>query len=402
MSDVYWVGLAAAAAQVSEAGIDTFDATTTYGITIGGVTVSVAGITDEETTTDALVVALNLSTDAGFAAITWDRNGATSSSTIRGTADVAGTPFTFTTYANAGTGDWTAVSDTVPSADSNHWNSPDNWSTGAVPVSSDDVYVDSGSISIIYGLDQSAVTLDSLTIKKTFTGKIGDGTNYLQIGATLADIGEHYGPGAPLGSSRIMLDLGSAVSTITVHSTAVTSADLGMNAVRLLMNNASSALYVREARGGVGITTGVPGETSTIGIINVDVNDSRSSVQIGPGTTLTTYSQRHGNNVMEAAATVTTVTVDDGSLYTYGDYTITTMNANGGTIYQGNTKTAGDCVTTLNLYAGKVDATKGGAARTIGTLVLSNRTGSFSASSSVAITSITEPTDRYKITMAGA
>lgn len=423
MATRYWLGTATAAAQVSEAGINVFDATTTYGITINGETVSVAGITDEQTTTDNLVTALNNSTLPYFTQITWDRNGTGASSTVRGTADVAGMPFTFTTYANAGTGSWNAVSDTTANSGPNDWSTAANWSGSTVPVSTDDVVISDSAVNICWGLDQNAVTLTSLTITKTFTGRIGldykkfatsaDGAtvistkaeyreNYLKISATNVDIGEHYGAGSPAGSTRILLDLGSNQSTIVVHDTASTSAETGRNAVRLLNTHASSTLNIRSSVGGVGVAAEEPGETSTFSAIRSDTNSANTNIEIGAGVTVTTYYQKNGTVTLQAAATVTTVTVESGTLTTEGDYTITTFNMNGGTVNQNHVKGGGSCITTLNLNGGRMDTTKNGASRTITTMNLSETGGIFIGNgSNITITTINEPSNPYTLTMSG-
>jgi hypothetical protein len=59
------------------------------------------------------------------------------------------------------------------SAGPNHWDTPSNWLPAGVPVSGDDVRFEFGDVSCLYGLDQSAVTLDALEIASSFTGSIG-------------------------------------------------------------------------------------------------------------------------------------------------------------------------------------------------------------------------------------
>ena len=148
MSVRYWLGTASAVAQVTDAGINAFDATSVYGITIDGETVSVQGLTDEQTTTDALVVALNASTNPNFSQITWSRSGSAGSSLVRGTSDVAGMPFTFTTYVNGGTGSWDAVSTSTANSGPNVWDVAANWSGGAVPVNADDVVISDSDVNL--------------------------------------------------------------------------------------------------------------------------------------------------------------------------------------------------------------------------------------------------------------
>lgn len=417
MATRYWLGTASGVAQVDSVGINAFDASTEYGITINGNTVAVDGDTNEETTTDALVNALNTSTNPYFTQITWERIGSGGTSEVQATADNAGEPFTITTSASGGTGSWGSVTNDTANSGPNVWDVAENWSGGAVPVSTDDVVISDSNINICWGLDQNAVTLDSLTIRKTYTGRIGldykafatsaDASssvttkveyreNYLKISATNVDIGEHYGAGSPAGSTRILLDLGSNASTIVVHDTASVSAETGRNAVRLLNTNASSTLNVRAATGGVGIASEEPGETSTLSLVRSDSTSGNTRIEVGTGVTLTTYYQANGNCTLQAAATVTSVTLEGGVLNVEGTMAVTTVTVNGGTCYLNTSGT----VTTLNLQGGRVDTTLNGAARTITTLVLQPTDGVFVGNGDVVtITGITEPTDPYVMTM---
>lgn len=68
------------------------------------------------------------------------------------TSVTAGTPFTIAaTESTAGTG--TATGATVTAATGpNHFDNPKNFDTGTLPVDNDDLYIDTGSVDIFYGL----------------------------------------------------------------------------------------------------------------------------------------------------------------------------------------------------------------------------------------------------------
>jgi hypothetical protein len=68
-----------------------------------------------------------------------------------------------------------------------NWNNTANWSLAAVPVNGDDVIISSGSQDIDTNLDQSAVTLNSLRIGPSFSGKIGATGGSLLINGTDMD-----------------------------------------------------------------------------------------------------------------------------------------------------------------------------------------------------------------------
>lgn len=416
MATTYWLGTADAVAQVATVQITAYDAATTYTLTVGGQTVSVTGDTDVNTTASNLSAAWNNATGAYFTGIT----ATVSTDTVTLTADTAGVPFTVTSSASGGTGTIGSVTVTTASAGPNDWSTAANWSGGSVPSNSDDVIIADTSTPILWGLAQSAVALSTLTIKKTFTGKIGldytvfatsaDGATtvsteaeyrdtYLQIGASTVKIGEQFGQGNPNGSGRILLDLGSTAAEVTVYGTAANPSETGRGAVRLLANSASTNVFVRSAPGGVAIANEKGGETSTVAKVAVTDTSSSSRVVAGEGVTITTWSQRGGVNTLLAAATVTTVTVDGGTLTTEGDYTITTMNMNNGTVYANHIKTSGNHITTLNANGGQVDFSRSGEARTVATVNLSVGVA-LSGNDSLTITTLNEPTTKpYTLTV---
>lgn len=413
MATVYWQGTADAVAQVSTASIDSVDATpsnNTFTVTIGGVAISQAGDTDVATTAAALVALLNASAHPYFATVTWTTS---SGGNITGTAGTAGVPFVAAlTETGAGTGAVTDFSDDTASAGPNDISTADNWSGGAVPSSADDVILESSDVNICWGMAQSALALASLTIRKTYTGRIGlpatsfatsaDGATassttkpeyrqtYLDISWDECDIGEHAGPGSPAGSPRLKLDNAKAgASTTTIHSTASSTADSGKPSVRLLLAHASADVLVRSAQSGVGIAMDTPGETSTCGTVSVSDTSSTSKVYTGDGVTLTTFEQSGGVSEVRAAATVATIDVRGGTLTLEGDYTATTVTVSGGTLIDNHIKTSGNATTTCNLRGGTLDLQRSNESRTIATL---NHTGgTLKNNADVTITTRNDP-----------
>jgi len=391
MATIYWEGQAEAVAQVHTGSIDSVDGTpanNTFTVTIGGVAISQVGDTDVATTAAALVVLLNASTHPYFSAITWTNP---SAGNIVGTADTAGVPFVAAlTETGAGTGAVTDFAETTASSGPNHWGTAANWSGGAVPVNSDVVIIADSSVSICWDLDQSSVSLTSLRIDKSFLGTIGldysrVATNasasttdaskpeyredYLKIGTSRVDLGQNFSSGSPAGSGRIKIDLGSVASQVNVFDTKSSSSDGTRQAVRFLANSSSTDFYIRQAPGGVGIAADQPGETSTVGDVNVSQEGRSATVVIGEGTTLTNWTQSGGDAILQAAATVTKVDVNNGILTIEGDYTITTLNHRSGRVYDNHIKTGGNSVTTLNLSNdASYDMSRTNEARTIATV----------------------------------
>lgn len=421
MSDVYWQGTGTAVAQLGTGSIDSVDGTpanNTFIVTIGTEAISQVGDTDVATTAAALVVLLNASVHPYFAAITWANP---SGGTITATADTPGVPFVAAlTETGAGTGAVTDFAGTTASAGPNDWSTADNWSTGAVPVTSDNVIIENSSISIRWGLAQSAVTLAQLFIKKSFTGKIGlvqkefatssngETTSpvdveyrdmYLNIKATDCQIGENNQSNNTAGSGLIKLDLDTAVSTCTIFGSAAAS-ETNKPAIQLLANNSSTVIFVRKATGGVGIAVGTPFETSTIASVDISDTMTANGVQLGAGVTITTWTQKNGTNFIEAAATITSIDVLGGTLTLEGDYTVTTVTvSDGGILKDNHIKDGGVAITTLNVNRdGEVDTLGSSEPRTY-TTVNFNNGGSFTADADIlTITTQKFPTGVYVLT----
>lgn len=409
MATIYWLGTADPVAQVAFATFATYDVATTRKITIGGVTIQAADSGGTLTTAmTALAVLLNASTDPYFSAITWTSN----ATQIIGTADTAGVPFVFLAAVSGGTG---TVSNTygitTASAGPNDWSTATNWSGAAVPVSTDTAVLRDSAVDVLWGLDQSAVTLTALVIEKSYTGKVGLNrvvfqtsatdsdttkteyrTTYLKISATSIKIGENNSQSTPSGSSRIMIDTGSNASTCEIFDTASTPSESGRPSIRLKFNHSTSVLFVRSAPGGVGVALDAPGETSTLATISISDVTSGSKVYTGSGVTLTTWTQSGGVNIQNLAATLTTLNMVGGALSIEGTHAITTINISGGTLSANSTGT----ITTLNLTGGTIDFQESNRARTVTTANLTK--GTMKADGSVmTVTTINDPAGKYSL-----
>ncbi len=217
---------------------------------------------------------------------------------------------------------------------------------------------------------------------------------YLRISATTAKLGEHYDAGSPSGSSRIKIDFYTGATTLTVFSTATTSADTGRPAVRIKAVNASNVIQVRSAPGGFGIAADAPGEVSTISIFTCTDPTTGSRCHLGAGVTCSAYTQTGGVNVLEAAATVSSATVEGGQLSTEGTFALTSLIVYDGVVASNSTGT----ITALTMYGGTVDFTGSRAARTVTTLNWALG-GDVIAPYEVTMSSIVEPTREYKMSV---
>lgn len=420
MSDVKWVGTADAVKQVDTIVITAVSGTpsdTEYKITINGDVISVVGDTDVNTTAANLQVALAASLNIYFTSIVWT----VASATITATAATAGDPNVFATSVVGGTGTITGPNSQTVSSGPNDWDVARNWDTGVVPVSTDSVIIENGASPITHGLDQSAVTLTSFIIRKSYTGRIGlrakqfatssDGatTNpakeeyrdqYLQIGATTLSIGEDFTGVTQDGSTLIKINLGSVLSDVTVHDTASTTFESKLPAIQLLGTNSSNTLQVRAARSSVGIA--VRGfEVSTFSDIDIGNDLSSGGVILGPGVTLTNWTQKSGINNIEAAATITKIDCLGGTLTTEGDYTVTTVNVGeSGEYFSNHIKGGGVAITTLNFISiGIVNALKSSKARTWTTVNLFSEATLNTDNSIVTITTLNRPSGESEIVL---
>lgn len=354
----------------------TWEATDVINYTINGKTVSVvAGSTTIATIIATVVTALNDSEIPEFAEITW---AAASSTTLTGTADTAGKPFTLTvatTETGGGAADAQTLSNstTTTSAGRNDVSAATNWSLAAVPAGTNDVSADNIDVDLLYGLDQSGVgTMATLRLPMSFTGKVGLPINNTDAGSgenqyaeyrarfwALAATLEYIGQGTGSGSSRIMRDGGSVQQTIEVYNT---GSPEGSSLGAFIWKGTNASNTMRVWQGSVSVAP-FPGEVATLATLR----NIEGTVDLSPSVTLTTVEQiaggqitarsamttltiRGGTVIVEGSGAITTVTfAGPGTLIYKGSGTIGTVNGNGGGVLDASQNEVGFTVTTMNL-----------------------------------------------------
>jgi hypothetical protein len=370
----------------------TWESTDVITVAIGNKTLSTTATSaTTATVVSALVTTFNAARDNAdgfypeFADLTASAPG--SSTTFRITAATEGLPFTCT-IATTETGGGAADAQTIDGAASstgtastacsgpNHWNTAANWSTGAVPVAADDVIIADTDAAILYGLDQSAVTLTSLTINASYSGTIGlpevnededeaypeYRSTYLTIGATTLTIGRGDGQ----GSGRLKISNSNIQTALDVQST---GSGLDANLPALLWKGTNASNVVNITSGSMGIAH-VAGETATVTTLRASGD---AVVIAGSGTTLTTLNQAGGDVTLYAGLTtvtktggtltlwagnVTTITDDEGVTRYLGTGTVTTWNVGSGAVAAFTPADvprgtlAGCTITNCTLYAG--------------------------------------------------
>lgn len=373
-----WTGRSLATAQVDTLTIGgTIEVGDLFLVTIGGKTFSYAATsTAAATVASGFATAWNALSSTYYPEFAEMTAAATSGGALTLTADTPGKPFTVsvsTTESNGGASDGQTFSRAATTASSgpNHWDTAANWSLGTVPVSTDDVWIENSSVSILYGLAQSAVTLTSLNIAASFTGEIGLKENtgtyieyrdrFLAISATTVNIGDGFGS----GSGRIQLDFGANAATVNVRNMG-TPAENGLEA---LLIKGSSITAVNADKGSVGIAV-FAGESATVTTLRSGYRTNPTSdvtIRCGPSVTLTTLEQSGGTVELGAGLTtitktdgtltvkagnITTANIDGGAFYYHGVGTITTLNASDGGIVDFSQNMRGRTVTTGNFYSG--------------------------------------------------
>ena len=356
-----WLGTAPKTPQVQNytfAG--TIEADDLVRITIGTVSVDVTtGSTTAATVAENVKTAFNaLSATSypAFAEITATRSG----DDLILTAETAGVPFVVTltpleangSAADAqtieGSGTATTGSTTTANSGPNDWSVAANWSTGAVPVDSDDVVLENSNVDILYGLSQTSIDLASLTIKQSFTGKLGlpkrnaggyeeYRTDYLTLNScVLLTVGE--GPGS--GSGRLKIHVGTnAACTANVYNTG-SPAENGLHALILKGSPANSVLNAN--KGTIDVCP-FAGETATITTMRLGYRDNPASdvtVRCGSGVTLTTIT-KNGGQLETNSAIGTSITNTAGEAVLRGSGNIAQLTVLGGTVRMNNTGTLG-------------------------------------------------------------
>jgi hypothetical protein len=341
----------------------TIEAGDLFVVTMNGKAVSVAAASTVAAEVAELVqAALDASEHPEFMEVDWTVDGAV----VTGTAATAGIPFTATATTTESNGsaadDQTfSASTTTSNQGPNDWSTAANWSGAAVPVNSDDVYLDT-PIDILYGLAQSAVTLTSLTIPESFAqAKLGLPEHagdyseyrgvYLAIGATTITV--------RCQSSRLKIDTGSVATTLNVQSTGQ-GEQTGLEA--LLWKGTSASNVVNITKGQVGIAV-LGGETANVsGGFRIGYESSVTSdaqVRCGTGVTFNAINKQGGKLMLASNSTALTQLAGETTILAGAH---TAINLDGGRLYYQSTGT----VTALNLSNdGIADFTRDLRARTV-------------------------------------
>jgi hypothetical protein len=359
-----WHGDEATQAQIATAVIDTVDGTDNiFTVTSGGHTVSVESVTNPGITATALLVELQAATDPRFTEMDWTNpSGGNITATVK--AENAGVPLDVQlSVSGVGSGSVTDFIDDVPNEGPNNWATGENWSLGAIPENGDDVVIEHNAVPILYGLDQSSVTLDSLTIKSTYTGTIGlpltnpngyteHRPRYINIGSTVNTINSS-------GSGRINIDLAAAAAAVTINGSG-TPAVAGIPPILLLGSNAGNTLNLNKGSVGIAFHGDETAVFATIAMEFVNTQASDATLVCGSGCTLTTITKSGGNATVNS--NLTTVTQTAGTMTIGGTATVTTAYIQSGSCFY---TSSGTMTSAVIASGGVLDFRRNGNARTV-------------------------------------
>lgn len=358
MAKLIFIGAAQAKPQITTITIGgTWADGETVTIRIGGKTVTYVCVG----TPTAAVVAAGLqaladaSSDPEFNEIEWT----VLSAVITATSE-PGLPVTISVSETAASGTITP-STTQAATGPNHWDNIDNWSTGAVPTTSDEVFIESSAVAVKYGLPTS-LTLDKFVHK---AGSLGlpdrnpaGYREYRPRRAVFTCVDVQIGIGPNNGPTLCRIDLASGAAVVVIFGSGT-----GIGAVDMLLNNVAAVVSV--INGAVSIA-GSGNETSSVGEVRVARN---ATAMLGEGLTVVDVVS---SGAVIAYCNITALTVDDGNA-TQMDGTIGTLLVRGGRF----THKSPGTITAATVGPGTIDCAQDIRERTITDLTIS-RGGTFS------------------------
>jgi hypothetical protein len=265
------------------------------------------------------------------------------------TAEQAGIPF-YATFGGTGTWDNTGVSNTANKGP-NDLSTAENFSDGAVLASDDTLELDGrGTADILYGLNQSSITLARLTVKPSFEKRVGTSRFPLKISATLL---EYCPPSAGGGAGPKYFAINAGSNQLTANVYATRPAGLyGLPPLVVAGTHASNALAV-SGNSNVGLGVLTPNEATTFALLT---NSGTGTVECGTNLTLTDVTQDGAGRTITRGAIGGTLNVVRGEHWAYGSGTIANVKAVGGRLYLNNRPSGSDAITNLRVFDGDVDA----------------------------------------------
>jgi len=225
-------------------------------------------ITSTSQVAKALTSSWNKSGLPNAAAIT----AATTNATVKFTADTAGAPFTLSTCTSNGAS-LTPTGTTTSNSGPHVYNLAGNWQGGTAPAANDDVRIPPGAPSILYGLANSATSIDSFRVEEGYTGNIG-GTDggYLRIKMGTGEVFEFSGGG------KSYIDMGgSDISPIVSNTAAAAAGEHGL----YFKGTAISNFYLKKGNVRFGEDSDTTSRCDVFHVSFIDDTESDAHLTIG-------------------------------------------------------------------------------------------------------------------------
>lgn len=350
MATIYRTSNAPSVTQISTITFSSIVSTNTYSIVINGKAVAYVALSS--TAADlytALMNAWNSSPEPEHQELI--ASGGTTSVIL--TARAAGVPSSVTATATTGTATVTA---TQAASGPNFWTGSANWS--ASPATGDTLVIQDTSVDILYGLTDTN-NYAVIQAPATFTGKIGLAaindrgyseyrTKELTLGDGSAPIRVEIGSGSGQGSTRINVNVLSAVTTLMVYDSGRASSGYAIN-----VSNPGTASTIAMYAGSLKVTA-----TSSITIASAVLSSSGSSSELYLGSTITTTLATLYGVQAELWGPVTTLNAFESTVaLAYGSAAIATINV--GSRATVDWRSTGGVTTRVNVGAdGIFDASK--------------------------------------------
>jgi len=326
----YWRPRASRTTQVSVYDIN--NSSTAIRATINGFVITGDTGGSRDATIDNAVIKWNVQTSPYFSKITATPDLATATQLIL-TADVSGVPFTVVIeeYHTAAWHVVAAAASSVAATGPEFYDNILNWSLGAVPVATNDVYFEPGNVGCCWNLPAAGPAIDDFRFWAGFTGVFGLNPNAFATsadGRTTDSTAREYrqtqwagdiddlveiGLGEGSGSPRIRIEHtnnASALTDIRIYKTAATALDVGGDAVWIHGGSgATTDVLIGDCVGGVFL------DTISADDIKINATSDASRVTIPVGSAFVDLFVWGGTvNVSGGSTTATTIKVYGGSV----------------------------------------------------------------------------------------
>lgn len=326
------------------------------------------------------------------------------------THDTPGTPFTLT-VTEVSSGDETATEATATAATGpNHYDNPDNYDLGVLPVTGDDLFVDDSSVSILYalgilfgthtGANNAAVLTDSTQnwVPSSLIGQVikndTDGSSTTVTANTATTV-----TGVLAGGTDDDWDTGDAYTMTTLNSLTISRNYTGT--IGLPKQNAGGYVEYRPDYLGIAATTVTMGrgEGSGSSQIKLDTGTAQTAITVEStgsppfGLEAFLWKGTHANNTLEVhdgtvgvavfggeVATIITLLNTAGTVRCSVGTTLTTV-----TNESGNVELHSDIQGTLTNASGVILV---GGSATVETIALEGGTVNYQSSGTIATANI--------------